>query len=417
MFADAYAKPILDLLLTRGADIFAKNDDEETILHICAHHPDLEFIRHLCEKTEISKYINEKDVNGFTPLHSLFNVCKGCFIDVNKVIEISEYLIQKGANPILTTKKNKTILHMAATNIVLKLVEYVIKCLSGIISQVDAKGKTALHNILSSYGGNDVEREKIAKCLIDNESDLNIVDNKGKTILHSATKYFRPTILKHILEKENSINISAQDVNGYTILHNWLKLNETADYPNYNNILMMENDYEKMIEFISYLKDCSFDFTLKNKDGETLLHFAANKGNLKLLQTILDNICEITKNYDVNTQDAMGRSVLHWLFRDKTCHKYSLKQVQSCLEYLIIQHSANINLKNTNKQTVLHLCAIALDYKLMEFILRDEINFNEINSQDIDGNTALHKVCISKTIYSGLKDDANVKCVNILLDY
>ena len=62
---------ILKELINQGADINAKNNDEETILQLAARaqKPNVELVKYLLDNKEIKQKLEAKEKNGCTAMH------------------------------------------------------------------------------------------------------------------------------------------------------------------------------------------------------------------------------------------------------------------------------------------------------------------------------------------------------------
>ena len=98
---------ILKELIMQGADIKAKNNDKETILHIAsgAQKPNIELVKYLLEHKEIKQRLKDKDKNVWTAMH---------VAAFNGNLEIFKELIKQGADINSENNDEETILHIAA---------------------------------------------------------------------------------------------------------------------------------------------------------------------------------------------------------------------------------------------------------------------------------------------------------------
>lgn len=100
-------------------------------------------------------------------------------------------------------------------------------------------------------------------------------------------------------------------------------------------VLCKLNRYENFCDFILHREDINFHF--KAKDGKTMLHVAAKKGNVNITKLLLD-YC------DINNQDLAKKTPLH----------YAVKKRHYDIVKLLLDHQASIRVKDHSGQTVLH---------------------------------------------------------------
>ncbi|EFX78104.1 hypothetical protein DAPPUDRAFT_34417, partial [Daphnia pulex] len=140
--------------------------------------------------------------------------------------------------------------------------------------------------------------------------------------------------------------------------------------------LAIEQENRTAVEEL--LKRDNVDVNLKNNYNQTALHYASCWKNMPihLFRIILEKSADV-----VNAQDKDGNTALHWA---------TFKQSETQVEELLKRDDVmNVNLKNNDKQTALHLaCAwknIPID--LFKKILKKS---TDVNAQDKYGWTALH---------------------------
>ncbi len=232
----------------------------------------------------------EKDKNGNTPLH--IAASKGNLVKVKNLIHyimnidsslieaknsfgssplhdatwsgqlaIIDYLLKQGAD--LKTKDiyDQTLMHAAAWNGHLKLVKYFFeKGLS--LEEKDQKGKTPL---LSAAQNNHF---KVVKFLISKGADSAAQDNEGDNIFLIAAKNGYLNIIDYFA-REKRIDLSTiKDGDGNTLLH-----------------LAVENDHIKLVKYLFYFG--KFNLEEKNNDGNTPLDIAVEIEENNLVETLL----------------------------------------------------------------------------------------------------------------------------------
>ena len=122
------------MLIQNNADIYARDERNQNVLHKAANHPDAikELVKFMIGKGE--NIINEMDNQGETALNT--SVVAGN-------LESVEVLINNGANAFHLNKKKKTLLHMAAEKGFLEIVKKLVKY--DLLEKTDEEEETALH--------------------------------------------------------------------------------------------------------------------------------------------------------------------------------------------------------------------------------------------------------------------------------
>ena len=247
------AKDIVELLISKGADVNAKDKEDGKTPLAMAKDKDIAGLL-------ISRGadVNSKGRMGMTPLHWASQA------DRKDVVEL---LISKGANVNAKLKNDGwTPLHFASMNVNKDVAELLIS--KG--ADVNTKG-SPLH-WASSYGNKDV-----AELLISKGADVNARDYSGKTPLHRA--FNKDTA---ILLISKGANVNAKDKDGM-------------------NPLAMAKDKD----IAGLLISRGADVNLKGRMDMTPLHWASFNGNKDVAELL------ISKGADVNARDYNGKTPLY----------------------------------------------------------------------------------------------------------
>jgi ankyrin repeat protein len=195
-------KDVAELLLAKGADVNAKDDDGGTPLHMAKSKDVAELL--LAKRAEINARVND----GRTPLHIAVNYGHKDVVEVllanktdvnagdnkgwtplhyvtlqNKAI--AALLLAKGAKVNARTNDGMTPLHMAQSSEVAEL----LLAKGADVNAKNNNGDTPLH-IAAGYGNED-----LTALLLANRADINAKDNKSWTPLD-----FAKTINPHVVE-------------------------------------------------------------------------------------------------------------------------------------------------------------------------------------------------------------------------
>ena len=213
------SKEIVELLLSNGANVNAKNNRGLTPLHYVAGEgfkdkwepPGSGGKETKVDYRELAKLLlaHEADVNaqdkyGYTPLHSAADAGNE---------QVAKILLDKTADINKQDNMGDTPLHVAAY-------EYKISVVNILLSYKVDVNKKNLYGATPLHYSASHDALDISKLLITNKSDVNAKDMKGKTPLHCAVEERNKE--EAILLLENKANVNAVDVNGNTPLHSLL---------------------------------------------------------------------------------------------------------------------------------------------------------------------------------------------------
>ena len=160
---------VVRLLLDRGADISARENDNETPLYYATGGGSLETVKLLVERG-LKVEDGQSKVEDATPL--LYAVQRGH-------AEVARYLIEKGANPLWRNSRGGTLLHEAVMAHNAELTELFLS--KGLSPNDDPNGFLAPLEIAVAWGFPD-----LAKLLVERGADVNQRGDTGLTPLLSA---------------------------------------------------------------------------------------------------------------------------------------------------------------------------------------------------------------------------------------
>ncbi|CAH8287563.1 unnamed protein product [Schistosoma turkestanicum] len=279
---------ILQLLIDFGANLDAKNRLGAQAIHLAC---EANFLEGLELLLDIAVDVNTPDEQGATPVH----YC--CFNDSAACLQM---LIQVGGN----------------------------------IYQPDALGKYPIHEAISQSS------LQCIKILLDyNQYDIQ-VDNESETTLSTHFKQNINSFVSTNMDNYKTISIFNRK---YSISSNDL----TKESRNITNSYEFDMKRQKFNQTIR--KQFKKEQLINLLDGEGLapIHTAANSGSIELL-----NIC-LQYNPDVLATDHNGQTVLHYaaLRGDLECVKAIIGSIS------LEEQSKLIQCPNKNEETCLHLAA------------------------------------------------------------
>jgi ankyrin repeat protein len=238
---------LLDLLLKKGADINAQNNNGENILMIAMNNP--------------IKLLNSENEKYLPPQF--------------------EYTISKGIDINHKNKSGENILTYLLNSNYINLVKILIS--KGVdVNNKNNEGNTPLMLALK----NSVESESIISLLLENGADINSKNNQNESPLTFSLLNKNLSTTKLILSRADITTIDIEML--------------------FKRILSFEKPYsfDEKDNFIKLLLDKGFDINTKNKKGNTLLIESIKTRNLNLFKLL------IQKKADINIKDSYGYTPL-----------------------------------------------------------------------------------------------------------
>jgi ankyrin repeat protein/serine/threonine protein kinase len=165
------SQEILKILLDKGVNSMAKNDDGHTALHIA------------------SRYGSKKVV---------------------------EALLENGANIEATDIEGESALHIAARYGSEEIVDTLLRKKVFDIGMADHRGRTALHLAAQRRS------TQVIRLLLNNGADVRVKDSYGQTALHLAAEYGSRGVVEELLKERSpkaKVDVEATDRWGHTALH------------------------------------------------------------------------------------------------------------------------------------------------------------------------------------------------------
>ena len=175
-----------------------------------------------------------------------------------------------------TNNKKMSLLHASFKS--LECLSYILEFNSEILNNCDFNNETALHLAIKA------KNVECAEKILEYDTDLKIVNNESKTVLHLAAEKNLPTICSKILSKDRLIIDSADNMN-LTALHVAAGLNSIDCC----RIILKKRPRIDAID----------------GNGRNPLHIAAANGNSLICKYL------IQAKVQLNTKDDFGNTVLH----------------------------------------------------------------------------------------------------------
>ncbi|XP_069938548.1 ankyrin repeat, PH and SEC7 domain containing protein secG-like isoform X2 [Cherax quadricarinatus] len=368
---------ITELLILNGSKLNIANKRKWTALHIAAEKGNVKTLKLLLQHDD--KCLQAKDSEGLTPLHVAAK---------NGHWKICNELVEAGANIEERDSHGSTPLHWAAkmgfTECCRKLLEHNVS-----INSVNNKGNTPLHLLCAS----GKEKTDCARLLTEYGADVNAQNKNGETPFHLSFR--SPIEMAKILLEEN-VNLQLIDCNGRTALH--YAAERSPSY--YVKLVMTMKNSKEIINKIDKQGKTALHVAISKKAAEsskflikvgadcsitcgktgTALHIAAQNG--------LNEICDylITKGAKVDTKNSEGLTPLH--MAAKAGHE------DCCV--VLCKRSNSPDVPDNNGMTALHHAAKGKHVSCCNVVTGRYPN--SVNSKDNSGKTPLHIAVEAKSL-------------------
>jgi len=240
--------------------------------------------------------------------------------------EVADFLVQRGADVNLQTKRGLSALMWAAD------IEHpgLVSSLIGRGADVNAKSAEGLTALMISAGKTGTT--EIAQLLITAGADVNIQKNDGKNALMLAINKKNPEMARMLLEKNADVNLKTQQ--GWTalmsaalrgdpdivesIIHRGADLNSVTNENRGTALLAaLTAGNPKNAEV---LIGAGADINLKLKDGTTALMMASDGGQAAIVKLLIE------KGADVNAKTAKNQTALKMAKKKKHADIVSMLQ-------------------------------------------------------------------------------------------
>lgn len=263
---------LINYFISKGLSINSTDSNGNTAFNYAARVGNIDILKALIDKGV--KYTD----------NAMIIASQGARGTANK-LELYQYLESLNINPDATGKNGENALHA----IVRKekqdnIINYFMS--KGVnINKTDNDGNTPFMNAASANA--DLE---IIRLLADSVKDINQKNIKGTSALAMAVRNNSPEIVKFLIER--GADIKTSDAGGDNL----------AAY------LIQSYNPQKPGIFetkLKILQEKGFDFTVPQKNGNTLYHLAAAKNDLSLVKFLS------SFNIDINRKNSEGMTALH----------------------------------------------------------------------------------------------------------
>ena len=372
-------KEITKLLLSKGADVNARGNDDVTSLHIATRGGYLKIVKQLLK---YGADLHSTSPNVQTPLY---------FAVENEHEKVVKLLLEHGANIHAEDKNNKTILYSAVEQGSPIIVERILKHCP------DLNNKSNSGVLNAAVQGHGFEYNNIVKHLL--EYGFTVKPEDASNFMHAAVQNGHLELVEELLKHGADVNMLSDSALG------------KASIPLH---VATNNGHEEVAKL---LISHGADVNALDESGKTPIFYATKNASLKMTKLLLNNKANIKDNpellniavkedrreivevllqhgADVNATDEYGRMPLHFVVSDEAERGFeccSLKDpdvdVKGEVAKLLLSWGANANTRVRNRMTML-LAATDKGYvQVVKALLKYKA---DVNSTYGSGLTPLH---------------------------
>ncbi|OQE44088.1 hypothetical protein PENCOP_c002G00032 [Penicillium coprophilum] len=294
---------IFDILLEAGGNLESRSDDGQTALHFAARSGNCGIINSILDRKK--PLVDEMDNFKKTPL---------LIAAENGRHDALTTLLESGANVETQDDKQWTILHYAAKNGDLELVQRLLDLMPSLFDKRNNLGQTAL--VVAANEGQSSVVESLVKVAASHSESYG--EDEKFAVLTIAASKGSLDLMKDILSESNQL-AKRQNESGDVLL-----------------FIAIKSEQEDVVRF---LLTENVDLSIKDGLGSTLLHSATESGLLKTVEYLLEKKPEL-----INEKNTENETALVIAFRKEDENVISL----------LLENKANIDVRDNDGRTMLH---------------------------------------------------------------
>ncbi|XP_025085100.1 uncharacterized protein LOC112558713 [Pomacea canaliculata] len=329
----------LDTIIASSVDLNALDPRGNTALQIAAKRRLMAIVDRLIDSTENP---NTKDDEGFTLLLRVSQTPS------RECLSICQRLVQKGADINVCSPDGESALQLAVKNNNWPVVELLMN--SGARFEVEIlEGLHPVHNLIKSFTSSEDNELKLMTFLKDRGLSVSTQDSRGKTPAELAFTLKRWKLFKHLLESGAHLNPILRNGNSY--FHELAKC----------------FSHDDMNDIIRLLLSRGFDINLRNDDGDTPVHVAADKGNWDTVKTFVEH------GANTNVLDSKGYCLLHKRLKKQTSQRFGYHVIEEPSTYkshvellrTFVARGEDVNRRGPDNKTALQLAVANHRWKVV----------------------------------------------------
>ncbi|XP_071105461.1 uncharacterized protein [Haliotis cracherodii] len=369
---------VVDLLVSKQADLTLVDKDGNSALHLACRGGNKAIVQHLVSPSNI----NTRGQNGRTP------VMMAAFQGHQSVFEL---LVSKQADLTLVDKDGNSVLYLACVGGNKAIVQHLVSP-----SNINTRGENGLTPVMIAAAQG---HQSVFDLLVSKEADLTLVDKYGNSVLHHACVGGNKAIVQHLVSPSN---INTRGENGLT------------------PVMMAAAQGHQSVFDLLVSKEA--DLTLVDKYGNSVLHHACVGGNKAIVQHLVSPSNINTRGENrltpvMRAADQGHQSVFDLLVSKKTDLTLVDKYGNSVLHHAcvggneaIVQHlvsPSNINTRGLNGGTPVMIAAFQGHQSVFDLLVSKEADLTLVDKY---GNIVLHLACLggNKAIVQHLVSPSNI---------
>ncbi|XP_067678535.1 ankyrin repeat domain-containing protein 50-like [Haliotis asinina] len=364
-------KEVVDLLVSRGANLSIRDGFGLTILHSACLGGDVDLVKNVISQ-------NMLDING--RVH-----CGRTAVMMaaeNRHRDVVKLLVDKGADVSVVDETGDNIIHCACMGGDVGVVKYI---LSKSMVDVDRRGSNKMTPIMVAK---NYKHREVVDLLVSKWPDGSLKYYKHRSILQSACRKGNIDMVKFILS-QNTVSIN------------------TGWKATITPIMIAAEMGHK--EVVKLLVSSGADVSLADNKGDNILHYACQGGHTETVKYILSqNMSDInsrgfqkmsplmraalmghrevmkllaSKGADVLQLDLGGDNILHY-----ACRGGHIETV----EYILSQNMLDINSRGCRKMTPVMSAGQEGHKEVVELLVENNADLSLVNNGN---NNILHLVC------------------------
>jgi ankyrin repeat protein len=393
---------IARFLLKHGADVNTRDDTLSSSLHQAEFYGHFEVAQMLIEH---EADVNSQDYNGKTPMHTLFESLSPwtSYYKEDDVVNHARLLLEHGAEVNRQDNDDETLLHLAMGQDLFKL--------SGILLEHGAdanaentNGKTPLHMLSESWFhiNDEGDAVNLTLLLLKHGAEVNRPDEDNETPLHLAIGQYQFELARILLE--HGADANAENNNSETPLRilseSWIDISDKLDAVNLalsllkhgaevnrpdedNNTPLHLAIGRHLFQLAEILLEHGADANAENNNGKTPLRILSGSRISDEDDVLNLTVLLLKHGAEVNRRDKSNQTPLH----------LAIGRRRFNLVGILLENGADANAQNNNGKTPLH--------KLLEQEMHNEDDVlnhallflkqgAEVNRRDKDSQTLLH---------------------------
>ena len=367
---------LVNYLISKHCDVFDRDSDGRTILHIACGENKLTLAKHLVEKYPV--LLTMRDNDGQTPLHTA---------GWSDSVELVDYLISKQCDAIDTDSSGRTILHNACRGGKLTIVKHLVENYPALLRIRDIEGWTPLN--LAGWS----DSVELVDYLIIQQCNVFDKDNCGRTILHIVCAEGKLTLVKYLVQNYPAL-LTSRDNQDKTPLHTagWSDSVDLVEYlisqqcdvfdkdSGGRTILHIACGDSKQTLVKHLVETYAALLTSRDNQGKTPFHTAGWSDSVDLVEYLISQQCDVLDN------DNGGRTILH-----NACEGGKLTLVK----HLVKKYPTLLTMTDNERQTPLHRAVFSDSIELVEYLIGQQC---DVFDKEQDGMTILHNACLGRSV-------------------